>query len=232
MMEGGIMRSQQGGGGSSFSAPAGFDSYAWAARPEAAAYSGQIIRITDVGPSAGSLFISDGTYWVPVNGSLVLDSKSNLGISTTSTTLVQLAGWSLVIPAGLFRKPGSFLRGLVKGRRTGTLGTSGFPAIKLGWSAGQQDTFCGAGVETNANDAMRGIGVLSRVSDTQVRASQGYGSYGNLGDGRSGDAHETQLRTLSATAAQTLYAYCNIATTPGSGETTWLDELIVELITP
>lgn len=44
----------------------------WATGPAAASYSGYAIRITDVGPSTGSLWISDGTYWKPLNGYCLL----------------------------------------------------------------------------------------------------------------------------------------------------------------
>lgn len=46
-------------------------SYTWALRPAAADWAGEIIRITDVGV-IGSYWISDGTRWTLLNGSVVL----------------------------------------------------------------------------------------------------------------------------------------------------------------
>lgn len=227
VMNGGIMTFNPASPGT----PVGYDSYAWADRPAAASYIGRVIRVTDVGPAAGSLFISDGTYWVPLNGHVTLAAEAELGLFTTSSSLGELAGWSLTIPAGLFQKPGSFLRGIIKGRRTGTLGNSGFPTIKIGWSTNGGHAIAGASAgQLSTNDAMRCIGAVSRVNDTQVRSTEAAGNHGNLGLGT--DSYESNLQTLSATVDQTLHAYGNVDGTPGLNETTWVDEIIVELITP
>ena len=222
-MLGGVMRSQRG--------VARFPEILWADlyALSPAAYKGRIFYVPDIGSSA--FMTSDGTYWVPVNGSLVLDSKSNPGISTTSTTLVQLAGWSLVIPAGLFKKPAAMLRGIIRGKRTGTLSTTGSPTIKIGWDTNTSRGLVATGSSTTANDGMRGQSVLSRVDDTQVLSANMLGaSSSNLGVAN--DSSETTLQTLDATVATTFYSYGKVGDTPGSGETTWIDEIIVELIVP
>lgn len=229
MMRGGVMRSQHGSGNAEFKEPASFDSHLWADRPAADAYNGRIIRVTDVGPSAGSLFISDGTYWAPLNGSVVLYAGAELGLSTTATSAALMGGWSMTIPAGLFQKPGSHLRGIIKGRRTGTLGTDGFPTIRLGWGTTAGAYVVGASATGGANDSLRGHGTISRVNDTQIRA---YGVGNNLGGIPSTDTWESALYTLSATADLTLGVYGNTAATPGAGEAMNVDEIILELIVP
>lgn len=212
--------------------PVGYDSYAWADRPAAASYIGRVIRVTDVGPEAGSLFISDGTYWVPLNGIVTLAAEAELGLFTTSSVSVELSGWSLTIPAGLFQKPGSHLRGIIKGRRKGTLAGGGYPSIKIGWSASPGDAIAGHSTGAiDTNDAFRGHGTISRVNDTQVRAGQAAGSHGAI-PAANNDPYESTLLTFSATVDQVLHAYGNIAATPGANETTWVDEIIVELLTP
>lgn len=226
MMDGGIMRSQR-GGGSSFGAPAGFDSYAWAARPAAAAYSGQIIRITDVGPSAGSLFISDGTYWGPLNGHLTLFSGAELGLSTTSSSAA-IMGALVTIPAKLFQKPGSFIRGTMRGRRTGTLGSGGVPILKIGWGAAAGQYFAGI-VFSGSNDSASGNGFMARVNDTQARMP---GNGSNFGYNPSSDNNDSVLYTLSATADLTISAIGSVSGTPGAGETAIMDEAFIELIVP
>jgi hypothetical protein len=47
--------------------------YTWSTRPAAAGRAGQVIRVSDIGATgAGSHWISDGTNWRPVNGSVVI----------------------------------------------------------------------------------------------------------------------------------------------------------------
>lgn len=213
-------------------APTGFDTYTWAARPAAASYPGLIIRISDVGPSSGSLFISDGTYWVPLGGHLLLAAVADAGLFTTSTTMVAMAGWSYVLRAGLWQKPGSMLRGTITGRRTGTLGSGGFPTIKLGWGASGGSNLAGGNAVTSAgNNSMRGQGIVSRVNDTQVRNQPGQGNYyGAIPSQADGTA--SALETVSATADLTIQAYGNVGNTPGVGETTWVDIIMLELLVP
>lgn len=209
--------------------PVGYDSYAWAGRPAAASYTGRVIRITDVGPSAGSLFISDGTYWVPLNGSVVLFAAAEMGLSTTSTTEAAVSGFSYVVKAGLFRKPGSFLRTTMRGRRTGTPGSTGNSYIFVGKS-GDSLSVLGEITALNAvSPALRGIAVVSRVSDTQIRSNNKSGAGGSFADFR--DDYPSYLTSFSATADETLGLSGKISSN-GTGETIWLDEMTIELIVP
>jgi len=59
-------------------------SYAWADRPDATLNSGVVIRITDIGGSAGSRWISNETYWKPESGRVVLVSSA-VPISVTAS---------------------------------------------------------------------------------------------------------------------------------------------------
>lgn len=61
-------------------------SYAWVNRPDATLNLGVVIRITDIGGSAGSRWISDGTYWKPESGRVVL------GKGSTSLACVDVSG--------------------------------------------------------------------------------------------------------------------------------------------
>src|SRR5574340_56083 len=71
-------------------------SYAWASRPAAASNTGVTIRITDIGGSAGSLWISDGTYWKPVGGRVVLGGTGVAASNAADTSELALA--SVTIP--------------------------------------------------------------------------------------------------------------------------------------
>lgn len=73
-------------------------SYAWVARPSAAANTGKIIAVTDVG-KAGSLWISDGVTWRPMNGRvtlatgaipMILPSSGSIGNNGALTGLTAL----------------------------------------------------------------------------------------------------------------------------------------------
>lgn len=112
----------------------GSPAYVWANRPDPAANAGNIIRITDVGPTgAGSLWISDGTVWRALGGRQVL-SSSRAGAPgaalATATGIAKLnfpagsmvSGGSIVLPVGLMRV-GTGLRASIMMRHTGTAGT-------------------------------------------------------------------------------------------------------------
>lgn len=232
-MLGGVMRSQWGTGSAEFKEPAGFDSYVWADRPASAAYDGKVVRITDIGPSGGSLLIADGTYWKPVNGIMLLAAATNLALSTTSSALTLLPGWSLLIPAGLFQKPGAHLQAVLKGSRTGTLNTGGIPGLYLGWGTGTGQQVMGAAqAGGGAGQAgLRADGVMSRVNDTQVRVEDvDLSSHaGKLG---ANDSSLTGLKTLSATTDVTLNLYGRVSSSPGAGETITADSVFVTLFVP
>lgn len=68
----------------------------WALKPAASASTGQTIRITDVGGSAGSLWISDGAYWKPVGGRVTLGGSGE-GITGALDTVENSFG-SFVLP--------------------------------------------------------------------------------------------------------------------------------------
>lgn len=78
--------------------------YAWADRPAAASNTGAVIRITDVGGSAGSLWISNGTYWVPYSGICVL-GMSAVALSNAADT-AELALATINIPEGIMGTSG------------------------------------------------------------------------------------------------------------------------------
>jgi len=71
----------------------------WADKPSAALNEGKIIRVTDIGGTAGSRWISDGTYWKPEGGSVVLGSSA-LGWSIAGTSAVETVLGSVLVPAG------------------------------------------------------------------------------------------------------------------------------------
>lgn len=81
--------------------------YTWAGRPAAAGNSGKRITITDVGTGGGSEWVSDGTYWRPVNGAVVLVANGALSSHTGNTNKTTLKTYT--IPAGLANIPGAHI---------------------------------------------------------------------------------------------------------------------------
>jgi hypothetical protein len=102
----------------------------WSTKPTAAGNSGMCIRVTDVGQSAGgSYWISDGTYWRPINGSVVLSRQSG-SIATPIATLAGVTSGMfvpaipVVIPAGMMVPGLCQLRVEAAFRRTGATATA------------------------------------------------------------------------------------------------------------
>lgn len=80
----------------------------WATRPDATGVpAGTVIAITDVGTGGYSQWYSDGTYWRPMNGCVVLHTMTT-PLQSASTVNPSLDYPIYVAPAGLFF-PGSNL---------------------------------------------------------------------------------------------------------------------------
>lgn len=74
-------------------------SYAWANRPAAASSTGIVIRVSDIGGTTGSLWISNGVYWVPYTGSVILARSSVADSISTTTAEEAFDGATITIPA-------------------------------------------------------------------------------------------------------------------------------------
>lgn len=76
----------------------------WANRPSADSAKGEVYYFTDIGPN-GSSWISNGEFWSPVNGEVVLMSS---GVETSITgTTSQTALATLTIKGGMVSRVGS-----------------------------------------------------------------------------------------------------------------------------
>jgi hypothetical protein len=89
--------------------------FTWANRPAADQYEDQIIRITDVGIDGG-LFVSDGTYWRPLNGSIVLaNTNVPVGLAASWTggagsgVIATFGGNAPRVVSGYFHYPANSL---------------------------------------------------------------------------------------------------------------------------
>ena len=76
----------------------------WVNRPEASSAKGEVFYFTDIGPN-GSSWISNGEYWSPTNGEVVLMSS---GVETSITgTIIETSIGAYTLPAGLTSRVGS-----------------------------------------------------------------------------------------------------------------------------
>lgn len=147
----------------------GVTSYAWASVPSAASNANRIIAVSDVG-SAGSLWMSDGTRWYPMNGGvsllntgldMILTSSASIGNNGALTGVTTLpttyAACYMYFPAN------AIAAGVAAGMyyvvmSSGTAGTiynnpytSGLPAIPAAPTA-FSTTGPGAYAQTTASD--------------------------------------------------------------------------------
>lgn len=77
--------------------------YLWANRPSAASVVGELIYITNVG-IGGSYWISNGTYWSPLNGEVTL-AQSGAAVSMTGAATEQVMA-TYTLPGGLMSANG------------------------------------------------------------------------------------------------------------------------------
>lgn len=77
--------------------------YLWTNRPSASSVVGELIYITNVG-IGGSYWISNGTYWSPLNGEVTL-AQSGAAISLTGAATEQVMA-TYTLPGGLMSANG------------------------------------------------------------------------------------------------------------------------------
>lgn len=108
-------------------APVNGPSYTWATRPAAAGNTGRVVRITDVG-LGGSYWYSDGAFWRPVGGSVLIASQQGsittpisafTGVTSSVFTITQP-----IIPAGMLVPGSATIEFEAQLRRTGGNGTA------------------------------------------------------------------------------------------------------------
>lgn len=97
-------------------AGAAIPEYTWAGKPAAAANNKKRIRITDVGPAPGLIFVSDNTRWIP-DGVQVLASYATAVSGAADTNENTLA--TITVPAAILGIKGS-LRILMETTQSGS----------------------------------------------------------------------------------------------------------------
>ena len=162
-------------------------SHLWAARPAAAGNSGQVIRVSDVGTGlGGSHWVSDGTYWRPVGGSVVIAAQSgSLATPVSSFTGVTSSQFTPVkqpvIPAGMLIPTQSSIEIEASFRRTGATATATIN-VHLGTAktSGDNPAYSFTFAATNLLDMLANPSVFvaetGRVSTTNWQTRGGSGN--------------------------------------------------------
>lgn len=203
-------------------------SYTYATLPSAAANSGAMARITDIGPAtAGSLWLSNGTIWKPATGRIVL--------STLAARFNRAAGLGEAI-AFQYQMPAAFLNVLDRLRinasysKAGTtttctwavyigpLGTTGDPAL----------TGMSGSVLSAAN---RSVGV---ISDLVVRSATTITKQGSGTTTAASYAAAVSTAFAAATAISNISnsLYITLTISPGATDDVALEDCFLEYIVP
>ena len=146
--------------------------YTWSAKPSAAGNAGLIIRVTDFGRSQ---WVSNGTYWAPVNGVATLKRKNLQSISGAFPALAEVVGAfdSFIIPDDLLQSPGApTFEVRVQGRRIGTLANTQSAQLNVGTDTSQ--TFLGVHSVQSASGSdavMRLFGATTQISAGDYQSS-------------------------------------------------------------
>lgn len=154
-------------------------SYTFATLPSAASNSGAVVRVTDIGPAtAGSLWVSTGTIWKPVNGRVTIVSSAASASTSSGEVLSNL---KFQFPAAFFnagdriRLWGSLTKGAATNQglvavRVGTAGTTADTVVIPSWAA-----------MANASRTTGFITELTVVDATTMRAEGAVPLAGNTG---------------------------------------------------
>ena len=167
--------------------------YTWATRPSAVANPGVTIRISDVGPSiAGSHWVSDGTYWRPVNGQIVLQKQSGsiatpLAAVTGVTTSMLVPSRSIIIPAGMLIPGDSQIKIEAGFRRTGANATATLNAhIGTNKTSGDNSAYSFTFGATNLLDILMAptvdVSEATRFTSSNWQISGGSGNASTFSD--------------------------------------------------
>lgn len=129
----------------------------------ASLFTGQIVRVSDMG--AGALFFSDGTNWRPVDRTVLLGELST-PITTTATSGEQLVTY-YAIPKGLPNN--TVFRAYLFGHKSGTVETFTF-RLKIGTNHTTADTNTGMSTASMATsgDNHAWMGAVLRKAATTV----------------------------------------------------------------
>lgn len=148
----------------------GVREYAIGALPSAAGNQGAVIPVSGIGGGRRRWLESDGTYWTPVNGVLVLAKETALSLFTPADTNDNQIK-AITLPGNLC-VPGSTVQVITTWTKTGTAG-SGTYRPKLGGSSG---TSMGTVTHTSTNTSAQYLTRFQVGATLSAQAGYGGGS--------------------------------------------------------
>jgi hypothetical protein len=189
----------------------------WADRPDATLHNGKIIRISDVG-TAGSLWMSDGTRWYPMNGRVTL-AMSGAGLNapgdTNENPLV-----TITIPAGIMGVNGT----LMIDHLWTLTNNANVKTLRVRFSGASGTTFYSAN-----NASSNGVHTQTWIQNRNAANSQVGGFAGDPIAYRASPTVTPSTAAIDTTAATTVVISAQKGT---AGDTVTLDRYQVDLITP
>ena len=200
-------------------------SYTWATRPAAASNTGVTIRITDIGGSAGSRWISDGAYWKPESGRVVLGSGS-VGLTDPNDTTENILA-SVLVPASCMGTNGCL--SIVHSWSLTSSANSKTLAIRLGAAGVITGSYLLSSAQTNINS----IRMWTELQNRNNAASQ-VGGTGSANSLLSGGIAGVLWATTENTAIDRYLVFTGKkdAGAVAASDAITLERYIVELIVP
>lgn len=196
----------------------------FASLPAAAGVSGQVYLVTDVGASPGTLLISNGTRWKPVNGKA---SIRVLGPPIAGLTNVEAVSVQTALPAALL-VVGDQIRIFTTASKSGTTDTGNY-ILRLGTAGTTSDTaLLSSGLFNLADRAWGHILSMKIASATSVQrsgpANSNFGSYGAV-------ATTIPAATTISNISNALFITVDMTST-STTDTLTIQECEIEWITP
>ena len=158
--------------------------YTWSAKPSAAGNAGLMIRVTDFGRSQ---WVSNGTYWSPVNGVATLKRKNLQASAGAFPAIAEVAGAfdGFIIPDDLLQSPGApTFEARAQGRRVGTL-SAAQPAILSIGTSGSTEFLAKHSVSSSSgsDSVVRAFGLTSQTGTSgnyQTSGTSGFQDTGTI----------------------------------------------------
>ena len=195
--------------------------YTWSAKPSAAGNAGLIIRVTDFGRSE---WVSNGTYWSPVNGAATLKRKNLQASAGAFPAISEVAGAfdGFIIPDDLLQSPGApSFEVRAQGRRNGTLSAAQQYELSIGTAASNSVFARSAATDSSAGSAIvRAYGYTTQITSSgnyQTSGIDGFQDGGVMPGGTitfanlSGQQIRLYARNGSADSSETwAFHYCEL----------------------
>lgn len=196
----------------------------YSALPAAASYSGYMCKVSNVGGSTGSLWVSDGVRWKPVNGVITLFSSDAQSAAVSGVT--ETIQRQILLPAGLLAV-GDRLVCKISQSKSSTSETA-TTRVRLGTAGTTSDTQIAAIAAMTTTNVSVGWTLDMRVNSATALQKMG-GASTALPWGLSTGAFPAAVTVTDVTANALYLSFSSFMTS--TVETTRIEDLVIELHT-